>query len=206
MISPTGLILTNAHVASPKTVGVPEDEPDALGIALLTNEDEPPVPSFSLQLWPSMVISIWQFCRIDQNLDGSAIRPTDLALPYVAMGNSDDLHLGDNVYIFGFPGIGGDTITFTRHNRRLFQPGSDWQSRLDQDRCDNRRRQLGGLAVSDAGSIVGVPTRHHPAQMVRLPIVVLYKIPMATDLWMIVITAFPLVVLSMRARSASPKR
>ncbi|MCO5204857.1 MAG: serine protease [Anaerolineae bacterium] len=160
LISPTGLILTNAHVASPKTVGVPEDEPDALGIALLTNEDEPPVPSFFASVVAVDGYLDLAVLQIDQNLDGSAIRPTDLALPYVAMGNSDDLHLGDNVYIFGFPGIGGDTITFTRGTIAGFS---------SQDPIGNRAwiktdatiagGNSGGLAVSDAGSIVGVPTR-----------------------------------------------
>lgn len=160
LISPTGLILTNAHVASPKTVGLPEDEPDALGIALLSNEDEPPVPAFFASVVAVDGYLDLAVLQIDQNLDGSAIRPKDLDLPYVTVGNSDNLHLGDNVYIFGFPGIGGDTITFTRGTIAGFS---------SQEPIGNRAwiktdatiagGNSGGLAVSDAGAIVGVPTQ-----------------------------------------------
>lgn len=69
LISPTGLILTNAHVASPKTVGVPEDEPDALGIALLTNEDEPPVPTFFASVVAVDGYLDLAVLQIDQNLN-----------------------------------------------------------------------------------------------------------------------------------------
>jgi putative serine protease PepD len=160
LISPNGLILTNAHVASPKMVGSPEDEPDALGIALLSNEDEPPAPTFFASVVAVDGYLDLAVLQIDANLDGSPIRPKDLALPYVGVGNSDDLHLGDNVHIFGFPGIGGDTITFTRGTIAGFS---------SQDPIGNRAwiktdatiagGNSGGLAVSDNGVIVGVPTR-----------------------------------------------
>ena len=41
-----GLILTNAHVASPASQGEPDMEPDALGIAITESEDKPPVASY----------------------------------------------------------------------------------------------------------------------------------------------------------------
>jgi S1-C subfamily serine protease len=161
LISADGLILTNAHVASPITVGGSSaDEPDVLGIALLASEDEPPVPTYL-----ASVVAVDGFLdlavlRIDQNLDGSPIRPNDLDLPHVTLGNSDEIHLGDNLYIFGFPGIGGDTITFTRGTVAGFS---------SQDEIGNRAwiktdatiagGNSGGLAVNDDGTIVGIPTR-----------------------------------------------
>ncbi|HNC09419.1 MAG TPA: trypsin-like peptidase domain-containing protein, partial [Anaerolineales bacterium] len=50
ILSPTGMILTNAHVASPASQGDPESEPDALGIAIIVSEDKPAVPSYTAKV------------------------------------------------------------------------------------------------------------------------------------------------------------
>lgn len=160
LISPDGLVLTNAHVASPATMGDPANEPDMLGIAVLARDDEPPIPTFFASIVAVDGFLDLAVLRIDSNLDGSPIRPNDISLPHVTVGDSDDLRLGDNLYIFGFPGIGGDTITFTRGSVAGFS---------SQDPIGNRAwiktdatiagGNSGGLAVADNGVIIGVPTR-----------------------------------------------
>jgi putative serine protease PepD len=46
ILTSSGVILTNAHVASPASQGDAENEPDALGIAIIASEDKPPVASY----------------------------------------------------------------------------------------------------------------------------------------------------------------
>lgn len=160
LIAPTGLILTNAHVASPASQGTPEYEPDALGVEILTREDEPPAATFLARVVAVDGLLDLAVLQIDRYTNGSPVHPGDLNLPYVELGDSDQVHLGDNVYIFGFPGIGGDTITFTRGSVSGFS---------SEERVGNRAwiktdatiagGNSGGLAVDDSGRIIGVPTQ-----------------------------------------------
>ncbi len=160
ILSPDGLILTNAHVANPASQGSPEYEPDALGIAIIRQEDEPPVATYLARVLAVDSQLDLAVLQITSYLDGSPVQPNDLQLPYVEVGDSDQVHLGDNLYIFGFPGIGGDTITFTRGTIAGFsseaQIGSRAWIKTDATIAGGNS---GGLAVDDSGRIVGVPTQ-----------------------------------------------
>lgn len=160
IISPDGLILTNAHVASPASQGSPEYEPDALGIEILQQEDEPPVATYLARVLVVDGRLDLAVIQIDTYLDGTPLRQGELNLPYVELGDSDQIHLGDNLYIFGFPGIGGDTITFTRGTISGFsseaQIGSRAWIKTDATIAGGNS---GGLAVDDFGRIIGVPTQ-----------------------------------------------
>lgn len=160
IISSDGLILTNAHVASPASQGSPEYEPDALGIEILQQEDEPPVATYLARVLVVDGRLDLAVIQINTYLDGTPLRQGDLNLPYVELGDSDQIHLGDNLYIFGFPGIGGDTITFTRGTISGFsseaQIGSRAWIKTDATIAGGNS---GGLAVDDLGRIVGVPTQ-----------------------------------------------
>lgn len=159
ILSADGLILTNAHVARPSAGGFGED-PDVLIIALNESESSPPVPSYIAE-----VIAVDGFLdlaviRVTSNLDGSFINGGSLNLPYVEMGNSDDMHLGDAVNIFGFPGIGGDTITFTKGSVAGFSSEDPVGDRawIKTD-ATIAGGNSGGLGANDFGQIIGVPTR-----------------------------------------------
>lgn len=75
------------------------------------------------------------------------------------LGKLNQIHVGDHVSIFGYPGIGGDTITFTQGSVSGFTSEDQIGDRADQDRCDHRRWKPGGLAADDNARIMGVPTR-----------------------------------------------
>ena len=49
----------------------------------------------------------------------------NLNLPAIELGDSDSLNLGDRISIFGYPGIGGETVTYTSGNVSGFggEPG-----------------------------------------------------------------------------------
>ncbi len=159
IISSTGLILTNAHVASPASQGNPDIEPDALAIGLMDQEDQPPAFLYFAKVKAVDGFLDLAVIQITSTMDGADVNPNSLNLPFVALGNSDDLHVGDHINIFGFPGIGGDTITFTDGSVSGFtsEEGLGDRAWIKTD-ATIAGGNSGGLAANDAGFIIGVPT------------------------------------------------
>ncbi|HLF91785.1 MAG TPA: trypsin-like peptidase domain-containing protein [Anaerolineales bacterium] len=159
IISADGLILTNAHVASPASQGDFEFEPDALFIALMEDENKPPVPAYMADLLAVDGFLDFAVIKISSLMDGSRVNAADLNFDYVEVGNSDDMHLGDTINIFGFPGIGGNTITFTKGSVSGFSSEDPIGDRawIKTD-ATIAGGNSGGLGANDLGQIIGVPT------------------------------------------------
>lgn len=159
ILTPTGLILTNAHVASPASQGEPEREPDALGIAIIVSEDQPAVPSYRAKVLAVDGFLDLAVIQIASAFDGSSIDVNNLNLPYVEMGDSDSIHVGDDINIFGFPAIGGNTITFTKGAVSGFSSEDQLGDRawIKTDSTISGGNS-GGLAADNNGRIIGVPT------------------------------------------------
>jgi len=159
IISRNGLILTNAHVASPASQGDTESEPEALAVGLLEAEDKPAVFSYLAEVKAVDGFLDLAVLQIVSTLDGNTIDPSDLKLPFVRLGNSDEVHVGDHLNIFGFPGIGGETLTFTAGNVSGFTSEDPIGDRawIKTDATISGGNS-GGLGASDAGEIIGVPT------------------------------------------------
>lgn len=161
ILSKDGLILTNCHVADPVKMGYPSDEnPDALVVELVSSEDQPPVPKYIARVLASDGTLDLAVIKVDKNLDGSTVNAANLNLPFVSVGNSDDVKFGDTLYIFGFPGIGGDTITYTTGNVSGFDsmPPIGNRAWIKTD-ATIAGGNSGGLASNNRGEIIGVPTR-----------------------------------------------
>lgn len=159
ILSPSGMILTNAHVASPASQGEPESEPDALGVAMIVSEDKPAVPSYIAKVLAVDGFLDLAIIQISSNINGSAVDPNTLNLPFVQLGNSDSVHVGDNINIFGFPAIGGNTITLTRGTVSGFSSEDQLGDRawIKTDATISGGNS-GGLAADGNGHIIGVPT------------------------------------------------
>ncbi len=161
IISPDGMILTNTHVADPLSMGYPSDyKPDALLIELVINEDKPPVPSYYATILASDPTLDLAVLRIDTTLDGKPVNPASLNLPYVIVGDSDTVRFGDPIYIFGFPSIGGDTITYSAGGVAGFDSEAPIGNRawIKTD-ATIAGGNSGGLASNDRGEIIGVPSQ-----------------------------------------------
>jgi S1-C subfamily serine protease len=158
ILNKTGMILTNAHVAAPTTQGEPDD-PDALAVALVQSEDKPPVFSYLAEVRAADGFLDFAVIQVVSTIDGDAIDPNSLNLPFVPLGNSDNVHVGDRLSIFGFPGIGGDTITFTDGSVSGFtsedQVGDRAWIKTDATIAGGNS---GGLAANNSAEIIGVPT------------------------------------------------
>ncbi len=159
VIHPQGVILTNCHVVDPRAMGMPAPRAEVLGIAITERSDESPALSYiaeTVAKSPKMDLAV---LRITMDVNGR--RVSGLKLPWVAIGDSDELELGDIVSIFGYPGIGGETVTFTSGSVSGFTrqkdvtPGRAW-IKTDATIAGGNS---GGTAVDHHGHLVGIPTQ-----------------------------------------------
>lgn len=161
IVSSDGLILTNCHVAKPRAMwDDPRFDYDVLIVAITGRSDEPPQPTYLaevVQYDPGLDLAV---IRITQYLDGRKVDPAKLNLSALPLGDSDDLEVGDPLYIFGFPGIGGETITFTSGNVSGFtrEQGVTGRAWIKTD-ATIAGGNSGGTGVNEKGELVGVPTQ-----------------------------------------------
>lgn len=159
LISAEGLILTNAHVASPASQGDAESEPDALAVAVIESEDKAPVFAYLAEVKAVDGALDLAVIQINSTVDGAAVDASDLNLPFVPLGDSDAVRIGDELYIFGYPSIGGDTITFTSGSVSGFTAEGQIGDRawIKTDATISGGNS-GGLGADGGGRIIGVPT------------------------------------------------
>ena len=158
IVDPSGIILTNCHVAHPRAMGMPAPRAQTLAIGMTGRSDEPPALSYVaevINLAPELDLAV---LRIVSDMRG---RRVNLDLPHVSIGNSDSLDLADNIAIFGYPGIGGDTITFTSGSVAGFtrQRGVSAKRAWIKTDATIAGGNSGGTAINHEGFLVGVPTQ-----------------------------------------------
>ncbi len=151
LISSDGLILTNAHVVSDFY-----EEYEDLSVAITSRTDEPPEVAYLVEIIAIDYALDLAVVQITSDLDGNPVIET---FPFVALGDSDEIEIGDELRILGYPGIGGETITLTNGVVSGFTAersvgGRAW-IKTDATIAGGNS---GGLAVDSKGRLVGVPT------------------------------------------------
>ncbi len=156
IITPDGLILTNAHVVLPdKYFAV-----DGLVVALTEQEDQPPVAAYFAEVLQADEALDIAVIKVTTDLDGVPVTAGNLNLPTVPMGKSNDLTLGDAMYIIGYPGIGGETITLTSGEVSGFTAEAGRGERaFIKTSATIAGGNSGGLASNAQGELIGVPTQ-----------------------------------------------
>jgi hypothetical protein len=159
IVDPSGIILTNCHVVNPRAMGMPAPPADRLAVAITRRSDEPPALTYFAQIVaqsPELDLAV---LRIVAGLDGRPV--SNLNLPSVPVGDSDALELGDTMSIFGYPGIGGETVTFTSGNVAGFSGQSGIRDRRAWIKTDATIAggNSGGTAINHDGELVGIPTQ-----------------------------------------------
>jgi len=162
-----GLILTNYHVVDvsdlveevkrEKNIKILEDKM----VVLFTRQpDQPPVAMFIADVVDALPNLDLALVRITSDLSGQEIDPDSLDLPYIELGDSDTVEIEDVLRIYGYPSIGGNTITFTRGNVSGFdsEEGVKGRAWIKTDATISGGNS-GGTALNDAGQLVGVPTQ-----------------------------------------------
>jgi len=153
IIDEQGTILTNAHVIEP---GGPCDY-DSIGIAITTDAGRPPELLYLADVYGYDPVVDLAVVRIATDLDGAAAVGPFKAVP---VGDSDAVEIGDQLRILGYPGIGGDTVTFTNGVVSGFasQNGIGDRSWIKTD-ATIAGGNSGGAGFDDDGQLVGVPTQ-----------------------------------------------
>lgn len=156
ILSPDGLILTNAHVVLPDRY-FPVDE---LIVAMTVGQDQLPEPTYFAEVLQADAALDLAVIRITHDYDGNEVDSASLNLPYVTLGNSDELNLGDRLTIMGYPGIGGDTVTLTSGEVSGFTSQPEWGIRaFIKTSATIAGGNSGGMAADAAGNLIGVPTQ-----------------------------------------------
>lgn len=153
IITPDGLIITNAHVV---------EGAEEVAIALLEDINETPVYRYYGDVIGHDEDTDVALIAIHTDIDGNPVRVADLALPYMPVTlSAHDVFRGDAVYIFGYPGIGDDYLVVTTGTIVSVENGD-----LDGERLPVWYRtdaeiapgNSGGLVVDTNGEFVGIPT------------------------------------------------
>lgn len=154
IVDESGLILTNYHVLDPDLVGVYDD------VALYTAEDPQDVPDLTyfggLAAWDQELdLAV---VRITRSRNGIDIDPEALDLRTVKMGDSDDLEIGGNLAVLGYPVIGEGSLELTKGSiSGLLASEGRKQAWIKTD-ARIAAGNSGGGAFDERGYLIGVPT------------------------------------------------
>ena len=170
MISSDGMILTNAHVATPQADGLaetygPSEEanPKFLQIALIKSPDDTPAdPEYRARVVVSDGHIDAAVIQIYATIDGGELPSDSLNLPTVPIGDSDTLRTGDEVTVLGFPGISQSAaVSVTRGVISTFidDPTLGPRSEIDTD-ARIAPGNSGGMAIDNSGKMIGIPSAY----------------------------------------------
>jgi S1-C subfamily serine protease len=162
VLTPDGAVLTNHHVLFDKK----NDRLfDFVAIGLLKAYDQAPdltclaVPRSSL-LDRDLDLAL---VKCETDLQGRPFRAS--GWPTIPVGDSGDLVPATEIYIMGYPGVGGSTIHVTRGTVSGFL-GKDGGSGRFWIKTDAAiaHGNSGGTAIDEAGNLIGIPTAVFPGQ------------------------------------------
>ena len=173
LISPSGLILTNAHVAAPQApgaavaMGLPATQlgpdPPYLTVELTTGQASPVVARYRAR--PVAVDGYLDLAvvQIYATADGQPVNVAALHLPYLTLGNVGAVQLDQTVTVLGFPGVAdSDSITVTTGVISTFVPDPLGHVPNPRYELETTARvahgNSGGAAINDAGQLIGVPS------------------------------------------------
>ncbi len=163
IITPDGLILTNYHVVDTSDMDLPRNATameDVVSVYITTRSDRAPTLSYLAQVVAASPELDLAVVRIAVDVSGEEVDWDETELPYLPIGDSDLLEPGDPIYIFGYPGIGGETVTFTSGVVSGFTSELDLGDRawIKTDAAISGGNS-GGSAINDDGELIGVPTQ-----------------------------------------------
>lgn len=177
VISADGLILTSAHIVAPTApglallyggtqtlAGVALDE---LVVSIGPGGGGPASPAFTAKVLAVDGYLDLAVLRISADAQGRPL-PKGTTFPFVPLGSVADVDVDDDITVFGFPGgAGGEVVTEASGSVRGFSP--DPRKRAPEPRflidtaADFAAQSSGGMALDNAGRLVGVASSRPPA-------------------------------------------
>lgn len=168
VVTADGLVLTNRHVVDEETIRAelaPQEVaeyaivPGAFAIATSDGRTPPELRFVATVAAEDAALDL-AVLRIERDERDVPLDPAGLALPALPLGSVATLDLGDPLNLFGYPAIGGHTLTYTRGIVAgfTFEAGIDGPAWIKTDAVMSGGNS-GGAVVDEAGRLVGIPTR-----------------------------------------------
>jgi hypothetical protein len=160
IVSADGLILTNAHVALP----IAGCRSDRIVIALTVRIGEAPVPKYYAEVLSANTGWDLAVLQVTRTLDDRPVDRSALLLPFVELGNSDDVTLDQTVEFIGYAVPERDeTASSTARVVRGTISGFTAEARVGERAWLKTRAALpgsmsGGGAYNTEGRLIGIPT------------------------------------------------
>lgn len=142
LISRKGYFLTNAHVVGNSRFQL---------VYFSKSPKNPPVRYFTTQTAfknESLDLAVLKVVSTTRGNSINDLKPAKI-------GDSSSLELGDEIHIYGYPGVGGQTITLTRGVISGFLQGTSSWIKTDANISGGNS---GGGAFNRKGEFIGVPT------------------------------------------------
>ena len=161
VVSDKGFVVTNFHVVGDTKTGRFYNSQHVAALAI-NQPNLRGMPNWTytarvVQADPKLDVAILKIVGLVDN--EKAALPANLGLTVVPIGDSDSVQIGDEVSVLGFPGIGGDTVTFTQGRISGFlDEDQDAESEWFKTDAEVNHGNSGGLAVNDTGEMIGIPT------------------------------------------------
>lgn len=155
IISEDGIILTNHHVISRKDPLSGEELDTSFIICLTETTNKEPVCKYTADLISSNEDLDIALLKIN-TIDGYSEKEK---FPYLPLNSDDNTSNNDQINILGYPSIGGETITITqgiisgqeeKYNKKWIKTDAVMSFGVS-----------GGVAIDEAGGVIGVATRAH---------------------------------------------
>lgn len=166
LIDPAGYVLTNFHCVGytkgQKDQGTPGTMKNPQGFVALGPTVDPKkaaVPTY----WARFIAGNYDqdvaILKITSMFNKGQSLPKTLPMPSIKRADSDRVQVGDYIAAIGYPGIGGNTVTFTDGKVSGFDDMND-DGTLDSFRvtADINHGNSGGLAINQKGEQIGLPT------------------------------------------------
>jgi hypothetical protein len=152
IINDTGMIFTNRHVVA-----------GGADFAIYMTDDmsEAPVLQYFASVSGVSTEIDFALLQIDRDRLGKKVDTSRLKLPFLENAATGVKH-GENIWVFGFPGIGEGYMVLTQGTITTIENGTVDGERLPvwyQTDAEISPGNSGGLVVNSAGEFVGIPTQ-----------------------------------------------
>ncbi|MGI6621914.1 MAG: trypsin-like serine protease [Clostridiaceae bacterium] len=157
IVNNNGYILTNFHCVGEK--GRLYNSEGYVAIAITDDIKKNIQPQYIAQYRSGVEELDLAVVKIVADLNWNQLNATDLNLIPAKIADSDTVELGDDINILGYPGVGGETITYTAGRVSGFID-EDNDSVIDWIKTDAvvNHGNSGGTAINGNGEMIGVPT------------------------------------------------
>lgn len=173
MLNQEGYILSNFHCIGYVKSGERDRELESLGlrpgdlynkkglsvIAITNDPRQLPVPTYIAQVKAADPVLDISVLKIVAYYNSKQKLPATLPVVSMPLADSDTVETLDEVFVIGYPGIAGDTVTATEGKISGFLD-EDGDNQFDWFKTDVLVNQgnSGGSAVNDNGELIGIPT------------------------------------------------